>query len=236
MKKNKNISIEDGIEQLKDLTLSENNKKKLNKNELNQINNNKNKSIIKKFIKNFPTKRNYLTSINKSNNNSNNNSININNNIIISNSNSNQQKEKEDENLNAINELEEKEKERKKMELKTVDEVAQELLQSKDENDLREYLFDQLQLLQQKKIIDYKLDQMNSTINQLNRDKIDLRKCNEVVSRVLNKKIVENYNKNRELEKLTKDIDKVIKNINYHEYMGDLYKEELKKLKTNSEF
>ena len=232
MKKNKNISIEDGIEQLKDLTLSENNKIKLNKNEFNQINNNKNKSIIKKFIKNFPTKRNYLTSINKCNNISNNNNINSNSYIIISNSNSNmnQQNEKEDEKLNELNE---REKERKKMELKTVEEVAQELLQSKDENDLREYLFDQLQLLQQKKIIDIKMEQMKNTINQLNRDKIDLRKCNEVVSRVLNKKCVEYFNKNRELKKLNIDIDKVIKNINYHEYMGDLYKEELKKLKMN---
>ena len=233
MKRNKNISIEDGIEQLKDLTLSEKNNKKLNKNELNQINNNKNKSIIKKFIKNFPTKRNYLTSINKCNNFSNNNNIN-NNNIIISNSSSNQQNEKGDESLNAINELNEREKERKKMELKTVDEVSKELLQSKDENELREYLFDQLQLLQQKKIIDYNLGQMKNTINKLNRDKIDLRRCNEVVSRALNKKTVEDYNKSRELEKLNLDIDKVIKSINYHEYMGDLYKEELKKLKMDN--
>jgi len=227
LNKNKNISIEDGIEQLKDLTLSENNKKKLNKNEFNQINNNnKNKSFIKKFIKNFPKKRNYLTSINKSNIISNNNN---NSNIIVSNS--NQQKEKEDENINSINELDEREKMRKKMELKTVDEVAQELLQSKDENNLREYLFDQLQLLHQKKIIEYKLSQMKNTINQLNRDKIDLRRCNEVVSRALNKKTVEDVKKNKELEKLNVDIGKVIKNIQYHEYMGDLYKEELKRLK-----
>ena len=226
MNKNKNISIEDGIEQLKDLTLSENNKKKLNKNEFNQINNNnKNKSFIKKFIKNFPKKRNYLTSINKSNIISNSN----NSNIAISNS--NQQKEKEDENINSINELDEREKMRKKIELKTVDEVAQELLQSKDENNLREYLFDQLQLLHQKKIIEYKLSQMKNTINQLNRDKIDLRRCNEVVSRALNKKTVEDVKKNRELEKLNVDIGKVIKNIQNNEYMGDLYKEELKRLK-----
>jgi hypothetical protein len=233
LKKNKNISIEDGIEQLKDLTLNENNKKKLNKNEFNQINNNKNKSTIKKFIKNFPTKRNYLTSINKCNNISNNNNINNNSNMIISNSNQQSEKEKENERVNAINELNEREKERKKMELKTVDEVANELLQSKNENDLREYLFDQLQLLQKKKIIEHKLDQMKNTINQLNRDKIDLRRCNNAVSRALNKKIVEDFNKNRELEKLNIDIDKVIKSINYHEYMGDLYKEELKKLKMN---
>jgi hypothetical protein len=232
LKRNKNISIEDGIEQLKDLTLTEKNNKKLNKNELNQINNNKNKSIIKKFIKNFPTKRNYITSINKCNNFSNNNNINNNSNIIISNS--NQQSEKGDESLNSINELNEREKERKKMELKTVDEVSKELLQSKDENELREYLFDQLQLLQHKKIIDYNLGQMKNTINKLNRDKIDLRRCNEVVSRALNKKAVEYYNKIRELGKLNLDIDKVIKSINYHEYMGDLYKEELKKLKMDN--
>jgi len=41
----------------------------------------------------------------------------------------------------------------------------------------------------------------------------------------------QSLNKNRELEKLSVDISKVIKNIHYHEYMGDLYKEELKRLK-----
>ena len=99
-------------------------------------------------------KRNYLTSISKcnkiSNNNINNNSI-----IIISKSKSNQQKEKEGENLYAINELDEREKERKKIELKTLDGVEQEMLQSKNENDLRGYLIDQLQLLLIKKINDY---------------------------------------------------------------------------------
>ena len=75
---------------------------------------------------------------------------------------------------------------------------------------------------------------MKNTINKLNRDKYDLKRCNKAVFRSLNKKIVEFQSKNRKLEKLNIDIDKVIKSINNHEFMTDLYKEELKKLTMNS--
>ena len=46
--------LEEGIEQLKELILSENNKRKLNKNEFNQINSNKNKRIIGNSLRIFP--------------------------------------------------------------------------------------------------------------------------------------------------------------------------------------
>jgi len=273
LKKNKNISIEEGIEQLKDLTLSEKAKKESEKSMQNQINTNENRnsnikvfSHNRRFKKNFIIKRNYLSVINQNkifleNNNNinnvndandtinNNNPILENSNITNNNINTNNKIEKtqsqqmtvdenEIKNNNTQNEISEKEKERlkerKKMELKTVDVVATELLQSKDENDLREYLFDQLQLLERKKRIDKNLAQMENTINQLSHDKLELRKCNTIVSRALNKKVVEYYNIDRKMKNLNSEIEKVVNNIHYHEYMGDCYKEELNKIKENN--
>ena len=274
LKKNKNISIEDGIEKLKELTLSEKAKKESEKNQPSQIDTNENGnsnsktfSHNRRFKKNFLKKRNYISVINqkknflenKNNINNtndpikNNNPILENNNITnnnISNNNINKNNIREntqnqqmtvDENeiknnktQNEISEKEkEREKERKKMELKTVDVVANELLQSKDENDLREYLFDQLQLLERKKRIDSKLAQMENTINQLSNDKIQLRKCNTSVSRALNKKVIDYYNIDKRIKNLNSEIEKVVNSIHYHEYMGDCYKEELDKIKGN---
>ena len=270
LKKNKNISIEEGVEQLKDLTLSKKAKKESEKNEPNQIDANENKnsnikvfSHNRRFKKHFLKKRNYLSVANQNKNfQENNNNINNvndtinknnpileNNNITNNNINTNNIIEKTqsqqmtvDENQiknnKTQNEISEKEdervKERKKMELKTVDVVATELLQSKDENDLREYLFDQLQLLERKKRIDNKLAQMENTINQLSHDKLELRKCNTIVSRALNKKVVDYYNIDKKMKNLNSEIEKVVNSIHYHEYMGDCYKEELNKKKENN--
>ena len=269
LKKNKNISIEDGIEQLKELTLSEKAKKESGKKQQNKIDTNENRnsnisvfSHNRRFKKNFLKKRNYLSISNQKkkfleNNNNNNESININNNNpIIENSNisnnnintnliientQNQQMAVDENEINknkAQNENSEKEKERinerKKMELKTVDVVASELLQSKNENDLREYLFDQLQLLERKKRMDNKLSQMENTINQLSNDKLELRKCNTIVSRAFNKKVIEYYNIDKKMKNLNSEIEKVVNSIHYHEYMGDCYKEELNKIKENN--
>jgi len=269
LKKNKNISIEDGIEQLKELTLSEKAKKESGKKQQNQIDTNENRnsnisvfSHNRRFKKNFLKKRNYLSisnqkkkflennnnnneSINKNNNNpiiekSNISNNNINTNLIIENT-QNQQMAVDENEINknkAHNENSEKEKERinerKKMELKTVDVVASELLQSKNENDLREYLFDQLQLLERKKRMDNKLAQMENTINQLSNDKLELRKCNTIVSRAFNKKVIEYYNIDKKMKNLNSEIEKVVNSIHYHEYMGDCYKEELNKIKENN--
>ena len=77
------------------------------------------------------------------------------------------------------------------MELKTADKVAEELLESNNQNELKEYLFRQLVLLDKKKNDDQKIEkinnQINASISQLNHDKIELRKCNIAVSRALNK-------------------------------------------------
>lgn len=269
LKKNKNISIEEGIEQLKDLTLSE--KAKIESEKIQQSQNdtieNKNSNIKvfshnRRFKKNFLKKRNYLSVISQKKNflennniiNNNNDSINNNgkidnSNITNNNINSNDIKENTQIQQNTVhqnkiknnkeqNEICEKEKERikekKKKELKTVDVVANELLQSKDENDLREYLFDQLQLLERKKRIDNKLKQMENTINQLSNDKVQLRKCNTIVSRAFNKKVIDYYNIDKKMKNLNSEIEKVVSSIHYHEYMGDCYKEELNKIKGNN--
>lgn len=205
---------------------------KRNKNEIIPENKNTNENISKNnniTIKENINKNEIIleNNINKKfpNSNINNNmSNNINDNNISNNINDNEMKY----------ELSEKRKERKKMELKTVDVVAQELLESKDENDLKEYLFDQLQLLDQKMRINQKFQLLEKAINQLNKDHIELRKCNTAVSRALNKKVVENFNLDNKLKNLNNEVEKIIKNINYHEYMGDCYKEELNKLKENN--
>ena len=129
-------------------------------------------------------------------------------------------------------------KERKKCELKTVDKVAQELLESKNENELKEYLFTQLRLLDQQKRIDNHNEliknRINNTINQLNNDKIELRKCNTAVTRALNRKTVECFNLENKEKKLEIEINNVKDSINYHAYIGDLYNEKLKVLKENN--
>ena len=282
-KKNKAISIEEGIEQLKELTLSENSKKKINKIEQNKINqfanklnnnnlnlnnNNNNFSLRRKFIKNLPKKRNYNTlsmtmgqsrppaltrhsniNINHNNNNNNNhitnsniNMSNTNNNIINNNNNKiiNEQNIENNNNNEVVVAIDEKEKqrieERKRKELKTVDEVAKELLESRNENELKEYLFDQLQLLDKKKRIDEKYSEMKDHIDKLNKDQIELRKCNYFVSRGLNKKVVEDDRLGNKVKKLENDINVVINSIRDHELIGDRFNEALKNLQNKTYF
>lgn len=254
-KANRNLSIEEGIEQLKELTLTENTKKKLEQ---------KNYYNSKKFQKSIPIKRNYNFLINNnkiisqkniiSNYSNNNNNIYIhttnntnNSSNIISNNNDTlinahekilyQEKLEKEKEIERQKE-EERMKERKKVELKTVDKVAQELLESKNQTELKEYLLNQLILLDQKKRIDYNNEQIikkiNHSINQLNNDNLDLRKCNIAVTRALNKKAVECFNLENKKKKLENEINNVEKSINYHAYMGDLYNEKIKLLKENN--
>ena len=238
-KENKNISIEEGIEKLKELTLSENTKNKSNKIEHNSANNNVNRKnfiYTRKFQKNFPNKRNYNCLLSQSNQiqgNQNYNDMINNNNIINNEFVLNQQKIEKERELQNQKEIE-RLNERKKMELKTVDKVAQELLESKDLNELKEYLFTQLKLLDQKKREDNKNQQIkyefDNAINQLNNDKFELRKCNTVVTQAVNKKIVEAYKLENRVRKLEGEINQIRESINYHERMGDLYKEKLKEI------
>lgn len=128
---------------------------------------------------------------------------------------------------------EKEKKENPKNELKTVDIVAQALISAKNENELKEYLFFQLQFLDNKKRNEKKIEIIKNTINQLDKDKKDLRKCNIGVSRALNKKLVENYKLDMEIKKIENDIEKLRNNIKYYENLGDNYIEELNKIKSS---
>ena len=242
---NKHLSIEEGIEQLKQLTISENTKKMENK-----IDNIAKKNFVSvfsdKFHNNFPKKRNYNALIAKS--------IKINENSYINNDKAISPNNNKDNNIEEMldsQKLKEREiqkerelqlqkereriNERKKRELKTVDKVAQELLESRNKDELKEYLFGQLLLLNAKKENDIKKErlknQINNTINQLINDKMELRKCNTGVSKVLNRKIVELYKVDNEIKKRENEINQVKERLNYHAYMGDFYKEQLKLIK-----
>ena len=227
---NNNISIEEGIEKLKLLSISEKGKNKSNLNA--KIYTSKNNLINSKFQTKFTNiykkKRNYSSLIN-SNKNNNKCIINLNNKI-------NKNENKFGAKNNNINELQFIRKEESdiknkvKAELKIVDILAQELVQTKNEEELKEYLFEQLQLLDVKKRNDQNINILNDAIIQLDKDKRDLRKCNTIVSLSLNKKLVENYKIDLRIKKLEEDIDKVKGNIKYYEALGDYYISQIKNL------
>lgn len=227
---NNNISIEEGIEKLKLLSISEKGKNKSNLN--TKIYTSKNNLINSKFQTKFTNiykkKRNYSSLIN-SNINNNKCIINLNNKI-------NKNENKFGAKNNNINELQFIRKEESdiknkvKAELKIVDILAQELVQTKNEEELKEYLFEQLQLLDVKKRNDQNINILNDAIIQLDKDKRDLRKCNTIVSLSLNKKLVENYKIDLRIKKLEEDIDKVKGNIKYYEALGDYYISQIKNL------
>ena len=227
---NNNISIEEGIEKLKQLSISEKGKNKSNLN--TKIYTSKNNLINSKFQTKFTNiykkKRNYSSLIN-SNINNNKCIINLNNKI-------NKNENKFGAKNNNINELQLIRKEesdiknKAKAELKIVDILAQELVQTKNEEELKEYLFEQLQLLDIKKRNDQNINILNDAIIQLDKDKRDLRKCNTIVSLSLNKKLVENYKIDLRIKKLEEDIDKVKGNIKYYEALGDFYISQIKNL------
>lgn len=200
--KKRNITLEDGLEQFKNLAISENPNKISNINKIPQ----------KKFTHNFK-KRNYLVSISETKKFYENSA----------NKNFTQENDKE--------RSEKEEKERKKMELKTVDVISKELLESKNEDELREYLFDQLQLLDKYKRTAENIKKINLINKNLDQDKNDLRRCNFGVSRALNKKQTEEYTYDLRIKKLENEIENKNKSIIYYQYMGDVFKEEIEKRK-----
>jgi hypothetical protein len=227
---NNNISIEEGIEKLKQLTISEKGKNKSNLNTKIYTSKNIINSKFKTKLNIYKRKRNYSSLINSNKNNNNNKClINLNNEI------------NKNENIfgaknNSINELkffQKKEsgiKDQTKSDIKIVDILAQEIVQSKNEEELKEYLFEQLLLLDIKKRNEQNINILNDSINQLDKDKRDLRKCNTIVSQSLNKKLVENHKIDLRIKKLEEDIDKVKGNIKYYEALGDFYISQIKNL------
>ena len=225
---NNNISIEEGIEKLKQLSISEKDKNKNNLNKKIYTSKNIINSKFQNKLKIYKRKRNYSSLINLNNNN-NKCLINLNNEI-------NKNENKFGAKNNSINELKfiQKEesdiKDQTKSEIKIVDILAQEIVQSKNEEELKEYLFEQLQLLDIKKRNDQNINILNNAINQLDKDKRDLRKCNTIVSQSLNKKLVENHKIDLRIKKLEENIDKVKGNIKYYEALGDFYISQIKNL------
>jgi len=74
---------------------------------------------------------------------------------------------------------------------------------------------------------------MKKTINQLNNDCSELRRCNTCVSRAFNKKAVELYNLDNKIKKFAEDIGKIKESIYQYEYMGDFFKNKLNELQNN---
>ena len=109
-----------------------------------------------------------------------------------------------------------------------MDELAQELIKTKNEKELKKVLFHQLLLLEQNKKNESKLSQFNLRMNTLEKDKNDLLKCENVVIRALNKKKYTNHSLNTEIRELELQIEKVTHEIQYYESYGDFYLNKLK--------
>ena len=168
---NENISIEEGIEKLKELTISEKNKNEKNITVFNK----RNILNSSKFQNNYKKKRNYISLFNTSNQNVDNQEDQIKFGAqikappLFADNESQNKKSKIINPLNLkiekkLNEENKTTKVKEKMELKNVDIIAQELVQKKNENELKEYLFDQLQLLDYKKRNDQNLLNIKNSI------------------------------------------------------------------------
>ena len=211
----KNYSIDEGIEKLRSLTISERIKTNNNNEKLSEI---QNRIINQKLIQNsnfnsnkinqYKRKRNYLSLIHNQNNN--NKSTNTINNSIRANENVNEAKKD-------INKL------------LFVDEIAPELLKSKDEEELKKILFNQLVLLDQKKRKDKNMEQIAQILYNLENDNKDLLKCQKVVSRALNRKIYSKSTMDMKLKELENEIMTTNGRIEYYQIVGDYYKSELNK-------
>ena len=212
----KNYSIDEGIEKLRSLTISERIKTNNNNEKLSEI---QNRIINQKLIQNsnfnsnkinqYKRKRNYLSLINNQNNNNNKSTNTINNSIRVN------------ENIN------EEQKDINK--LLFVDDIAPELLKSKDEEELKKILFNQLVLLDQKKRKDKNMEQIAQILYNLENDNKDLLKCQKVVSRALNRKIYSKSTMDMKLKELENEIMTTNGRIEYYQIVGDYYKSELNK-------
>ena len=211
----KNYSIDEGIEKLRSLTISERIKTNNNNEKLSEI---QNRIINQKLIQNsnfnsnkinqYKRKRNYLSLIHNQNNN--NKSTNTINNSIRANENVNEAQKDIDK-------------------LLFVDEIAPELLKSKDEEELKKILFNQLVLLDQKKRKDKNMEQIAQILYNLENDNKDLLKCQKVVSRALNRKIYSKSTMDMKLKELENEIMTTNGRIEYYQIVGDYYKSELNK-------
>ena len=220
---NKDTDLDKGIELITKMKISDN---KIN--EIN-INNNNNKY---NYSNKYKLKRNYYTLLNqtplrvqKASSNIINTNYNINTNININNINNNKIEEVNSrKNMNEKRNFENtKGEERNKLELKTVDQIAEELLNSKDQEELKKYLFIQLLFLNEKYKKDKIFQKIKEQINLLDIDYLSLDKCQKTIPRPINRnkfKISELDNKNSELNK---EIEKKKESIQFLEYILSVY-------------
>ena len=215
---NKDTDLDKGIELITKMKISDN---KIN--EIN-INNNNNKY---NYSNKYKLKRNYYTLLNQTPSRmqkSSSNIINTNYNINFNNINNKIEEVNSRNNINEKRNIENtKGEERNKLELKTVDQIAEELLNSKDQEELKKYLFIQLLFLNEKYKKDKIFQKIKEQINLLDIDYHSLDKCQKTIPRPINKnkfKISELDNKNSELNK---EIEKKKESIQFLEYILSVY-------------
>ena len=215
---NKDTDLDKGIELITKMKISDN---KIN--EIN-INNNNNKY---NYSNKYKLKRNYYTLLNQTPlrvQKASSNIINTNYNINFNNINNKIEEVNSRKNMNEKRNIENaKEEERNKLELKTVDQIAEELLNSKDQEELKKYLFIQLLFLNEKYKKDKIFQKIKEQINLLDIDYLSLDKCQKTIPRPINKnkfKISELDNKNSELNK---EIEKKKESIQFLEYILSVY-------------
>ena len=218
---NKDTDLDKGIELITKMKISDN---KIN--EIN-INNNNNKY---NYSNKYKLKRNYYTLLNQTPSRMQKSSSNIINTNYNTNANINNINNNKIEEVNSRNNINEKRnientkgEERNKLELKTVDQIAEELLNSKDQEELKKYLFIQLLFLNEKYKKDKIFQKIKEQINLLDIDYLSLDKCQKTIPRPINKnkfKISELDNKNSELNK---EIEKKKESIQFLEYILSLY-------------
>ena len=215
---NKDTDLDKGIELITEMKISDN---KIN--EIN-INNNNNKYS---YSNKYKLKRNYYTLLNQTPlrvQKASSNIINTNYNINFNNINNKIEEVNSRNNINEKRNIENtKGEERNKLELKTVDQIAEELLNSKDQEELKKYLFIQLLFLNEKYKKDKIFQKIKEQINLLDIDYLSLDKCQKTIPRPINKnkfKISELDNKNSELNK---EIVKKKESIQFLEYILSLY-------------
>ena len=215
---NKGTDLDKGIELITEMKISDN---KIN--EIN-INNNNNKYS---YSNKYKLKRNYYTLLNQTPSRmqkATSNIINTNYNINFNNINNKIEEVNSRNNINEKRNIENtKGEERNKLELKTVDQIAEELLNSKDQEELKKYLFIQLLFLNEKYKKDKIFQKIKEQINLLDIDYLSLDKCQKTIPRPINKnkfKISELDNKNSELNK---EIEKKKESIQFLEYILSVY-------------
>ena len=124
------------------------------------------------------------------------------------------------ENVNNENKIE-------KNKLLDVDILSSELLKTKDQEELKNILFQQLILLDQKIKKEKEIEQIKESINILEKDELDLTKCQKVVTRALCKKIHSKNELDKKDEELKEEILKIINRIVYYQSYGDFFIKEL---------